>query len=99
MSETAQIILGLLFLAVVFVLTRLGIALRIRRACQRIIRDLENQNAVDPESAVGLAYERRSLLHMGVRDFRPKALEAMIQDGVVVRTEAGRYYLRRRPQP
>ena len=70
MSETAQIILGVLFLVVVFILTRIGMVWRIRRAGMFVVKDLENRGALEPDSAVDLPYARVRLIRMGMRDFR-----------------------------
>jgi hypothetical protein len=96
MPEFVQIILGIIFLIVVFVLTRIGIARKIRRTATLIIKDLERREAFDPGSAAELPYARSQYFRIGVRDYRPKALESLIQGGVVGRTENGKYYLKER---
>lgn len=98
MSETTQIILGIIFLAAVFVLTRYGVAWRIRRACGAILKDLEGRRALDPDSATELPYAKTSLLRIGMRDYRPRALDSLVQDGFVGRTADGRYFLKKRLQ-
>jgi hypothetical protein len=52
MPEFVQIILGLLFLIVVYILTRIAVAWRIRHLAIPIIQDLETREAFDPDSAV-----------------------------------------------
>jgi hypothetical protein len=96
MSELAQILLGIVFLAVVFLLTRIGIAHRIRRTATLIIKDLERQEAFNPGSAAELPYAKQHYFRIGMRDYRPKALESLIQGGVVGKTENGKYYLKER---
>jgi len=95
-SESTQIILGIFFLVGVYILTRYGITWRIRRASLFIIRDLEKRKALDPESAVELPYGKKELFKVGIRDFKPRALESLIHDGVLGRTEHSMYYLKRR---
>lgn len=95
MNETTQIILGLVFLAAVYVLTRFGIAWRMKRACTVIVNDLERQGAIDPDSAVDLPYAKPSYLKIGMRDYRPKALESLVQGGVVGMTGDGKYFLKK----
>ncbi len=91
-----QIILGLLLLIIVYGLTRYGIYLRIKRACKSIIRDLERQQAFDEKTAVVLPYAKSQLLKIGLRDFRPKAMESLIQSEIVGVTVEGKYFLKKR---
>jgi len=94
MSETIQIILGIFFLIGIYILSRLGVAWRVRRASGVIIRDLERRAAFDPGSAAELPYGKADCFRVGVRDFRPKALESLIQSGIVDKTKSGNYYLK-----
>ncbi len=96
MSDIVQIILGLVFLILVFLITRYGIYVRVRRACARTVRDLEGQGAFDERSAVELPYAKSQFLRIGLRDFRPKAVESLIQGGIVGVTAEGKYFLKTR---
>ncbi len=98
MSETMQIIIGFIFLAAIYILTRYGMALRIKGASVSIIKDLEKMGATDVSSAVELPYAKSSLFRIGLRDYRPKAIESMIQSDIVGMTPDGKYYLKMRPQ-
>jgi hypothetical protein len=98
MTEFAQIITGIIFLILVFMLTRIGIAYRIRRTATLIIKDLERRGAFDPASAAELPYDRPQYLRIGMRDYKPKALESLVQGGIVGRTENGKYYLLEGPR-
>jgi hypothetical protein len=95
MSDFIQIVIGVLFLAVVYVLTRYGIYWRIKRACAFTVKDLERRNALDEKSAVELHYAKSNPLRIGMRDFRPKAVEYLVGQGVVGMTSEGKYYLKR----
>jgi hypothetical protein len=97
MSETMQIIIGFIFLAAVYILTRYGMALRIKQASVSIIKDLEKKGATDASSAVELPYAKSSLFRIGLRDYRPKAIESMIHSDIVGMTPDGKYYLKMRP--
>ncbi len=99
MPEFVQIILGLIFLVVVYILTRIGVARRIRNTAIRITKDLERQEAYDPGSAVELPFAKANYFRIGLRDYRPKALESLIQGAIVGRTEDGKCYLIERQQP
>jgi hypothetical protein len=96
MAETAQIIIGVLVLIGVYMLTRRVNAWRIKRAFVVIIKDLERQNAFDASSAVNLPYAKAAFFRLGIRDFRPKALEYLVSGEIVGVTEGGQYYLKRR---
>jgi CheY-like chemotaxis protein len=45
-------------------------------------------------SAVALPYAKSPLLRIGLRDYRPSALEELIKQDVVRALDGGRYYLR-----
>lgn len=93
MSEGFQIAIGMIFLVLVYILTRYGIAWKMRRVAHQIIDDLKRKGAEDPASAVSLPYEKVNYLHIGMRDYRPKVLASLVQEGYVGRTEEGKYFL------
>jgi hypothetical protein len=97
MPEFMQIIVGILFLILVFIATRYGIFLRIKSACKFVVKDLERQKAFDAASAVELPYAKHSYFHIGLRDFRPKAVQSLLEGGVVGKTTNEKYYLKVRP--
>jgi hypothetical protein len=66
--------------------------------CQ-FVQNLERQEAFDPGSAVELPYAKANYFRIGLRDYRPKALESLIRGAIVGRTEDGKYYLIERQQP
>ena len=94
MNESGQIIIAICLLIAVYMLTRKVNAWRIKRAYVRIIKDLERNEALTPASAITLPYTRESIFRVGVRDFRPKALQFLIASNIVGVTESGTYYLR-----
>ncbi len=96
MSEPLQIVLGFLFLVALFLLTRWFMVLKIRSTCNAIVKELEDRGAFDSKTAVLLPYDRPHLFKIGMRDYRPKALEALVQSGVIIKTGTGRYYLAHR---
>ncbi len=93
MSESVQIFFGIVFLVIVYILTRYGVAWKMRRVAGQIIEDLKHKGAVDADSAVPLPYEKANFLHIGMRDYRPKVLASLVQEGYVGRTEDGKYFL------
>ncbi len=97
MSETVQIILMVLLLIGVYILSQIVVGWRIRRAANRIVKDLERLKARDPATAVELPYAKHNLFRIGMRDFRPKAVAALVQGEIVAQTAAGKYYLQKSP--
>jgi hypothetical protein len=95
-TEFVQIIVGILFLAMVYIITRYGIYWRIKRACAFTVKDLERRDAFDEKSAVELHYAKSNPFRIGMRDFRPKAVEYLVGNGVVGITSEGKYYLKKR---
>jgi hypothetical protein len=97
MSETAQIIVGIILLIGVYILTQMVVGYRIKRAARGIVRDLDFKKAYTLESAIELPYAKSSLFRIGLRDFRPKAVDALVQGGILSRTATGKYFLKKRP--
>ena len=93
MSETTELILGIAALIVVISLTRKYHVWRFKRAYLFIIEDLKNKGAYSAYSAVDLPYTRRNLLKMGLRQHHPQALDYLIMQNIVGKTEDGRFYL------
>jgi hypothetical protein len=94
MSETSQIIVGICFLVVVYLLTRKVQAWRIRRAYLSIMKDLREKEALGPFQAVHLPYATKGFFRIGTRDYRPKALEYLVTSGIVGVTPQQKYYLK-----
>jgi len=97
MADAMQITLGILFLILVFILTRYGITWRIKRAGRRIINDLERLGAQGSDSAVDLPYMKKQLIKIGMRDFKPTAMQSLVEGGIVGVTPSGKYYLKMKP--
>ena len=93
MNETTQLILGIGALIVVIALTRKYHAWRIKRAYIFIIDDLKDKGATSAHSAVDLPYAKRNLLRMGMRQHQPQAMDHLIMENIVAKTDDGRYYL------
>jgi hypothetical protein len=94
MSETMKIILMVLITIGAFILTLRVAGWKMKKACDFIVRDLKERQALDPASAVELPYCKTSMLRIGMRDYRPKALNALIKYDIIRVQEEGRYYLR-----
>ena len=98
MNETAQIVVGIGVLAAVYILTRHFHSWRFSKTYLWIINDLKKRGAMNPASAVELPYAKKSMLRIGMRDYRPKALEHLAMKQIVGMTENGRYYLISKPE-
>lgn len=95
MPVFVQIILLALGFAV-FVFTVLYLSgLGIKRICLSIIAELEAAGAFNEKSAIPIQDRRRNFFQVGTKNLRPQALQVLLQDGIVVRTRAGKYYLMR----
>ena len=93
MSETTELIIGIGALILVMTLTRRYHAWRFKRAYVFIIDDLKKNRAYSAHSAVELPYAERSILKMGLRQHHPQALEHLVMENIVAKTEDGRYFL------
>jgi hypothetical protein len=89
-----NIVLPVLLIIGAFILTLWFAGWKTKRACNFILEDLQAKKAFDPESAVDLPYSRAAMFHFGMRDYRPKALGALVKFDHVRMQEEGRYYLR-----
>jgi hypothetical protein len=96
MSEFNQIITAISLLILVYLLTRKVNTWRIKRAYMGIIKDLEKREAFDETSAIALPYVSQSIFRVGMRDFRPKALQFLVASDIVGVTQAGKYYLKKK---
>jgi hypothetical protein len=96
MSETYEIIIGIVIMIAVIALTRTYHAWKSRRAWVYIIEDLKAKSAFTPESAVELPYAKRNVLRIGIRDHRPSAMDQLVINNIVGRCDDGRYYLKAR---
>jgi hypothetical protein len=94
MSETMKILLMVLLTIGALILTLRIAGWKMKKASDFILRDLKKKKAFDPVSAVELPYCKDSLFHVGLRDYRPKALNALLENGDVRVLEGSRYYLR-----
>ena len=94
MSETMKSVLMVLITIGAFLLTLRVAGWKMERACDFILRDLKERKAFDPASAVELPYSKTSMFRIGMRDYRPRALNALVKHDDIRVVEGGRYYLR-----
>ena len=94
MSETVKIILMVLLTIGAFIVSRLIAGWQMNKAGEFIIRDLKKKKAFDAESAVELPYCKSRMFRLGLRDYRPRAMEQLVKHDVVRILEGEKYYLR-----
>jgi hypothetical protein len=46
---------------------------------------------------VELPYMKQQLFRIGMRDFRPTAMQSLVEAGIVGMTGSGKYYLKMKP--
>ena len=87
--------IGFLFIGAVifFFLLTLIAGWGIRRYCFQIIAEMEEQKAFNTGSAVNLPDKRGNFFKMGAANYRPKALNVLLADKIVIKTGEGKYYL------
>ena len=98
MKESTQIFIAVVIIAVGWILTTLAKGWWTRQICKRIIKELKEQGAVNVATAVSLPYApdavvKNTIINFGYRDYRPHALEVLIQGEVVTKTANDQYYL------
>jgi hypothetical protein len=94
MSETFKIVLMIFCVIGTFILSVFIAGWKMKRACDFIIRDLKRKKAFDPASSAELPYSKSPMFRLGLRDYRPKALEQLVKRDVIRWQEGNRYYLR-----
>jgi hypothetical protein len=80
------------FLAFVFLIIYVG-GLAVQRTCLKIIAEMEEERAFKETRAIEIQDERKNFFRIGTKNIRPKALNLLIADGLVVKTNNGKYYL------
>ena len=94
MSETIKIFFMFILLIAVLILVLRIAGWKLKSAADTIMKDLKKQKAFDPVSAVRLPYSKGTPFHLGLKDYRPKALELLIRQNLVQVLPEGKYYLR-----
>ncbi len=93
MSVYLQILL-LFFAFIIFVVIALYAGgLGVRRTCFKIIEEMEEASAFSAAKAIKLQEERKNFFRVGTGNIRPKALNILISDKIVIKTGSGKYYL------
>jgi len=88
-----QILLLLVAFIVFVVLAIYAGGLGVRRTCFKIIAEMEEAKAFSAAKAIKLQEERKNFFRVGTGNIRPKALNILIADKIVIKTGNGKYYL------
>ena len=88
------ILLGIVFLVVMFVLPQM----LIRRAIPSVLKILMEHNATSPKSAkavdeLGLADQTLAQRLWKPRDYKPRALQLLLSSNIVQMTDEGKLYI------
>ena len=86
------ILLVVLFIAFVVLIIYMG-GLAVQKTCFKIIAEMEEAGAFKEARAAEIQDERKNFFRVGVKNIRPKALNLLITDGLVIKTNNGKYYL------
>ena len=93
MPESAQIIIGIFAILIVYLLAMLGTGWWTKQISLAMMKELEERGALNAATAVELPYDKINYFKVGYRDYRPKALEMLVLSEIVCKTFDGRYYV------
>jgi hypothetical protein len=88
-----QLILIFFGVIVFFFASMLVAGMGIRKLCFKIIAHMEEQGAMSAGRAINIQDQRGNFFKMGLSNYRPKAVQMLLADGVIVKTGDGKYYL------
>jgi hypothetical protein len=94
MGEKGQIVVAIILLIGVYFLSRRVQMWRMRRAYASVLKDLRARGAGDASSAVKIPYARKKIFNVGMKDFRPKAVEFLVMNDLIGRTPEDTFYLK-----
>ena len=86
------IILVVVFIAIVVFFLYMG-GLAVQKTCLKIIAEMEEARAFKEARAVEIQDERKNFFRVGTKNIRPKAINLLLADGLVIKTNNGKYYL------
>jgi hypothetical protein len=88
-----QILLLLVAFIVFVVLAMYAGGLGVRRMCFKIIAEMEEARSFSAAKAIKLQEQRKNIFRVGTGNIRPKALNILIADKIVIKAGNGKYYL------
>ena len=88
-----QILLLIVAFIVFVVLAMYAGGLGVRRMCFKIIAEMEEARSFSAAKAIKLQEQRKNIFRVGTGNIRPKALNILIADKIVIKAGNGKYYL------
>ena len=95
MNVFVQLTIIIAVLGLALLLVRSILSWQVNRAKKSILKELRSAGADSPERAVVLNYDKPFWQRVGLRDYRPYVLNALVQNGQIHQTADGRFYLGR----
>lgn len=86
------LLLAAALIAIVVIFLYMG-GLAVQKTCFKIIAEMEEARAFKEGRAIEIQDERKNIFRVGTKNIRPKALKLLIDDGLVIKTNNGKYYL------
>lgn len=86
------LLLAVVFIAIVGIMLYMG-GVAVQKTCLKIITEMEEARAFKEGRAIEIQDERKNIFRVGTKNIRPKALNLLIADGLVIKTNNGKYYL------
>jgi hypothetical protein len=86
------ILLVIAFITFVGIMMYMG-GVAVQKTCLKIIAEMEEARAYKEARAMAIQDERKNFFRVGVKNISPKALKLLIDDGLVIKTNNGKYYL------
>jgi hypothetical protein len=91
--DYSNLIILIVTLAALALLSRVATVWRLRRTAKRVVSYLEQHRAFHPASAVELP--RQGLMQIVLRNSTRRAVQSLLNAGIVGLAENGKYYLNR----
>jgi hypothetical protein len=86
------LLLVVVFIAIIVLFLYVG-GVAVQKTCLKIIAEMEEARAFKEARSMEIQDERKNFFRVGTGNIRPKALNLLIADGLVIKTNNGKYYL------
>ena len=86
------LLLVVVLMAIIFIFLYVG-GVAVQKTCLKIIAEMEEARAFKEARAIEIQDERKNFFRVGTKNIRPKAIKLLLADGLVIKTNNGKYYL------